>query len=299
MSSWIDEDGKLRLAWRLLLAIILTVAVNLLALGIGTAAGRSERSIDFVYRPTAALLLIAVYSALLLFADRVHGNPLTALGLGRMHWGRLALGGTALGAFMVGIAVAGTMVAGTVTWTVRFNGEAAGLIAVEVFILSTGALTEELMFRGYPFQRLVDVAGPIAAVVLMSALFGLAHLGNPHSTFWAVTNTILVGILLSVAYLRTRSLWLPWGIHFGWNIALGLGFGLPVSGLTEFAVAVHGRSTGPVWLTGGAYGLEGGALGTTAILIGFVPLFWFTRRVATIQAPLVTESPSRAPAASN
>ncbi|MGH9523448.1 MAG: lysostaphin resistance A-like protein [Terriglobales bacterium] len=298
MNLWIDEDGKLRLAWRIVLAIVLTILVNLLALGIAEAAGRSERSVDFVYRPTAALLLIAVYSAMLLFADRVHGNPLTALGLGRLHRGRLALGGMALGALMVGFAVAGTAVAGTVHWTVHFNGDAVGLIAVELFILMTGAMTEELMFRGYPFQRLVEAAGSTVAVVLMSALFGLAHLGNPHSSFWAVTNTILVGVLLSLAYLRTRSLWLPWGIHFGWNFALGLGFGLPVSGLTEFAVAVHGYSTGPIWLTGGAYGVEGGALGTGAILLGFIPLVWFTRRVATIETGSGAESPSGAPAAS-
>ena len=298
MNFWTDEDGRLRLAWRIVLAVVLTILVNGIAIAIGAGAGRSERSVDFVYRPTAALLLIGVYSALLLFADRVHGNPLTALGLGRPHWGRLAAGGVALGAGMVSLAVAGTAISGNVTWTVRLDAYTIGLIAVEVFILTTGAMAEELMFRGYPFQRLVDAAGPAAAVLVMSALFGLAHLGNPHSSFWAVTNTILVGILLSLAYLRTRSLWCPWGIHFGWNAALGLGYGLPVSGLTEFAVAVHGRASGPLWLTGGAYGIEGGALGTLAIALGFVPLLWFTRHSASAEPANISECPSGAPAAS-
>lgn len=295
MNLWLEEDGRLRLAWRLVLAVILTIAANLVAIWIGAAAGRSERSVDFVYRPTAALLLIGTYSAMLLFADRVHGNPLEALGLGRLHSGRLAAGGTALGAAMVCVAVGGSALVGHVGWSVAFDGQVAGLVFVEIFILTTGAMTEELIFRGYPFQKLVEAVGPLAAILVMSALFGLAHLDNPHSSFWAVTNTILVGILLSLAYLRTRSLWLPWGIHFGWNAALGLGFGLPVSGLTEFAVSVHGRATGPIWLTGGDYGIEGGALGTLAITIGFVPLLWLTRRVAT---PL-PESPSGAPVASN
>lgn len=299
MNLWIGEEGRLRLAWRLVLSIILTIFVNWVATGIGVGAGRSERSIDFVYRPTAALLLIGVYAAMLLFADRVHGNPLTALGLGRRNLGRLAFGGIALGAGMVSVAVAGNEVVGHIAWSVRLNTYATGLIGVEVFILATGALAEELMFRGYPFQRLVDIAGPTAAVLVMSALFGLAHLDNPHSSYWAVTNTILVGILLSVAYLRTRSLWLPWGIHFGWNAVLGLGFGLPVSGLLEFAVAVHGKATGPVWLTGGAYGLEGGALATMAITLGFVPLIWFTRHGATSERSDPAVSSSGAPAASN
>lgn len=299
MNLWIDEDGKLRLGWRIVLAVILTILVNALAIGIGAGAGRSERSIDFVYRPTAALLLLGLYSALLLFADRVHGNPLDALGLGHYHWGRLAAGGTALGAGMVGVGVAGIAIAGSVSWNVRLNANTSGLVVVEIFILVWGAMAEELMFRGYPFQRLVEAFGPVVAVIVMSGLFGLAHIDNPHVSFWAVTNTILVGILLSVAYLRTRLLWLPWGIHFGWNAALGLGFGLPVSGLTEFAVAVHGRAAGPVWLTGGAYGIEGGALGTMAISLGFVPLLWCTRRVATSEPATPPESPSGAPAASN
>lgn len=295
MNLWLEEDGRLRLAWRLVFAVILTIAANMVAIWIAGAAGRSERSVDFVYRPTAALLLIGTYSAMLLFADRVHGNPLAALGLGRRHSIRLAAGGIALGAAMVTVAIAGSEFVGHVAWNVAFDSQVAGLVAVEIFILTTGAMTEELIFRGYPFQKLVEAVGPLAAVLVMSALFGLAHLDNPHSNFWAVTNTILVGVLLSLAYLRTRSLWLPWGIHFGWNAVLGTGFGLPVSGLTEFAVAVHGRATGPLWLTGGDYGIEGGALGTLAITIGFVPLLWFTRRVTTGQP----ESPSGAPAASN
>jgi len=204
LNFWLDEDGRLSLAWRIVLAVVLTILADLVALWIGTAAGRSERTIDFVYRPTAALLLIGVYSAMLLFADRVHGDPLVALGLGRRRSGWLASGGIALGAGMVSVAVAGTAIAGHLSWSVLFSSRAAGLVIVEIFILATGAITEELMFRGYPFQRLVEGVGPLAAVLVMSCLFGLAHLDNPHSSFWAVTNTILVGVLLSVAYLRPR-----------------------------------------------------------------------------------------------
>lgn len=298
MEFWIDDDGKLRLAWRIVLAVFVTVGANVVALWIGVAAGRSDRSVDFVYRPTAAILLLALYSALLLFADQVDGNPLVALGLGRHRAGRLAGAGIALGAGMICIGVAGIAAVGHLRWVVRFNGQAAELVAVEVFILITGALAEELAFRGYPFQRLVEGFGAWGAVLIMSVLFGLAHLDNPHASFWAVSNTILVGVLLSLAYLRTRTLWLPWGIHFGWNAALGLGFGLPVSGLMDFAVVMHGRATGPAWLTGGAYGLEGGALGTLAIAAGFVPLLWFTRRGASEEPGMKTEWPSGAPAAS-
>jgi hypothetical protein len=71
---------------------------------------------------------------------------------------------------------------------------------------------------------------------------------------------------LAVAYLRTRTLWFPFGIHFGWNFALGFVFGLPVSGMSDFSVLVHGSIRGPQWLTGGAYGLENS--GAAAFLLG-------------------------------
>jgi hypothetical protein len=127
-------------------------------------------------------------------------------------------------------------------------------------------------------ETIVESAAVLAAALCFSVLFGAAHLWNPHSSPWAFVNTVAVGILLSFAYIRTRRLWLPWGIHFAWNAALGLGFGLPVSGLTEFSVVVHGRAQGPQWLTGGAYGIEAIAVGTAVIVLGFVPLFLCTRR---------------------
>ena len=106
-----------------------------------------------------------------------------------------------------------------------------------MLLLLSGALLEEAMFRGYPFQRLVEAVGPVWAVVALSALFGAAHLGNPNASgvlSWAFLNTIAIGVLLALAYLRTRTLWLPFGIHFGWNFALGFVFGLPVSGMNTF-----------------------------------------------------------------
>jgi hypothetical protein len=108
------------------------------------------------------------------------------------------------------------------------------------------------------------------AIVVLSVLFGAGHLGNPHASFFGVLNTVLVGVLLSIAYLRTKALWLPYGIHLGWNVALGMIFGLPVSGMTAFSVLVKGTASGPKWLTGGEYGLEASLTGTAVILLGIL-----------------------------
>jgi hypothetical protein len=147
-----------------------------------------------------------------------------------------------------------------------------------VFVLACGALAEELMFRGYPFQRLTEAIGPVAAVIVLSSLFGAVHLMNPHASRWGVINTALVGVLLSVTYLRTGALWMPWGLHFAWNATLGLVFGLPVSGLTEFSVLVRAQAEGPAWLTGGSYGIEASATGAVVILLGIGFLVIATRR---------------------
>ena len=137
-------------------------------------------------------------------------------------------------------------------------------------------MAEEVAFRGYPFQRLVEGIGPAGGIIVLSVFFGAIHLGNPHVSLWGFLNTIEIGAFFAMAYLRTRSLWMPWGIHFGWNLTLGMGFGLPVSGLNDFAVAVQGTAEGPLWLTGGSYGIEASLTGTVVILVAFFVLVRMT-----------------------
>jgi CAAX protease family protein len=145
-------------------------------------------------------------------------------------------------------------------------------------LLAVAAVDEELVFRGYPFQRLVDSGGPIAAVAAISVLFGVTHLGSPYHSWISTANTILVGVLLAVCYLRTRALWLPIGIHFAWNYLQGYVLGFPVSGVTMPEPILAARIRGPDWLTGGAYGPEGSILSLGIILAG-TAYFLLTRRM--------------------
>jgi hypothetical protein len=154
----------------------------------------------------------------------------------------------------------------------------AGSFAFVVFALA--ATNEEAMFRGYPFQRLAESITPVGAIAATSALFGLAHLANPYRTWISTLNTALVGIPFCIAYLRTRSLWMPIGMHFIWNFLTGFFLGLPVSGVAISASVFTARVRGPVWLTGGDYGPEGGLLATGAILVMTVYLS-FTKSIYT------------------
>lgn len=146
-------------------------------------------------------------------------------------------------------------------------------------VLAFGAVGEELLFRGYAFQLLIRTMGEFAAVLPVAVLFGIAHMGNRGVTLMAILNTIVWGVLLGYAFLRTRALWLPIGLHFGWNAAM------PVLGvnLSGFTMGVPGGSllgytlrwnVGELW-SGGAYGLEGSVMTTVAVAV----LFFVIRRV--------------------
>jgi membrane protease YdiL (CAAX protease family) len=97
-------------------------------------------------------------------------------------------------------------------------------------LLVAGAVGEELFFRGYGFQILLAAAGPFATILPVGIIFAALHSGNPNATRIGIINTAGFGILFGYAYLRCRDLWLPIGLHLGWNFCLPL-FGVNVSGL--------------------------------------------------------------------
>jgi hypothetical protein len=261
---------------RFLLGVMVAVVANLVA-GAASRSFSSALRSDLLYRPLLALLLIFGFLLVLKGMDHVEDAPLEALKLSLSGgWLRELLAGLLLGVLLVALAAIALAAAG-LHMQAHLTAHAVAATVAVVFVLATGALAEELMFRGYPFQRLVEAIGPVAAVVFLSALFGATHLLNPHVSRWAVMDTAFVGVLLSLAYLRTRRLWLPWGLHFAWNATLGLVFGLPVSGLTEFAVVVRAQTAGPQWLTGGSYGIEASVTGAAAVLVGIVVLLLITR----------------------
>lgn len=155
-------------------------------------------------------------------------------------------------------------------------------------VLLFGAVGEEMLFRGYAFQILVKAIGPFATILPMGVLFGLAHSSNLNFTWIALFNTILWGIILGYAFVVSGDLWLPIGLHFGWNWILPLlganlsGFTMEVTGLS-----IHWK-IGQLW-SGGEYGPEGGLL-TTAVIVA---LFFYLRK-APIQhqeAFLLREAP--------
>lgn len=277
---FLARDGRLRASWRFAISLLLFLLANSLA---SLAVSPLERSHPFValavFVTVLTALLFGGFSAMLYGLDRVRSPLAAAMGVApRKPWLRDSGRGILLGAGMVTVVVAAIGVLGDLSFAVgAMKPRLVGLVAVDLWILATGAMAEEMMFRGYPFQRLLEGIGDAGAVAVGALLFGVVHWQNPHPSFWGFLNTVLIGVLLSLAYLRTRSLWLPWGIHFGWNAMLGLALGLPVSGITDFAVLVRGTAAGPRWLTGGAYGIEASTVATGVIGMGIMLLVVLVR----------------------
>ncbi len=188
--------------------------------------------------------------------------------------------GAAIGWGIVVLAVLPMAIAGTLH--VRFWTEprAFWLILLNLLTLAAAALAEEVAFRGYPYRRLIEAIGPTGATIAMALLFGFGHALNPDATWASILITMLAGVLLSIAWLRTHGLWLPWGLHFAWNASMGILFGLPVSGITTFSSVIQTRAIGPLWLTGGDYGPEGALFTLLVLFAGIALLVRLTRDYA-------------------
>ena len=145
-------------------------------------------------------------------------------------------------------------------------------VAGLALLLLPAAFAEELVFRGVGYIALSKVFGRLGPAIVLSVLFGAAHLGNPHVTPLAVANVALAGIFLSAALWLPGGIWAATGVHLGWNITLAA-LGAPVSGLDFTLPMLDYSMGGPGWLTGGAFGPEGGVIATLIVTTAAVLLF--------------------------
>jgi membrane protease YdiL (CAAX protease family) len=224
-----------------------------------------------------AVLVGSVFLAGAVLARFIDRRPIAGIGLGfHARWARELGLGFLLGAIFI-TAVTGTLAAAGWVSVARSGTAAApwarGFLVQFVLFLEV-ALLEELLFRGYPLQALAEGIGKAPAAILLSAVFGVIHASNPGGNAVAALSTGCAGLLLSVAYFRTRSLWLPVGIHLAWNFVLGSVLSLPVSGERLSDTYLITEISGPEWMTGGAFGPEAGlpafaAMGVLAAYLGF------------------------------
>lgn len=250
---FIGRSGSLRPGWRVVLFYVaVSMAYRLTLEGLPDAASRGARG----------GLLLAVLFLMTWGFLALERRPLASLGL--------RPGGRFLSQFLLGTGAGGMLIACSAMVARLLGGfQFSRAPGTGGFVLVQGALfyllpalTEELTFRGYVFQRLEASLGPRATLVVTALLFSAAHLGNPCPDPWTRARSSLTilaaGLLLGLAYQGTRSLALPMGIHLGWNWAQGTLLGFGVSGTEAPSLLTPHLNGSESWLTGGAFGLEGG-----------------------------------------
>lgn len=304
---FMDERGHLRSGWRLAIFgiaffICAQIIQIIIFLGLAVILHRSQTDIL-----AGDWSLIAGHGSILIAAALVGWGcgalfeelPFRALGCSRHRgWIRNFVWGSALGT--ASLLLAASMAALTRSIHFSFDSASARLIGqtlgTSLFIFIFGAAAEEILFRGYPLQTLTRAQLAWLGVLITSVPFAAVHLRNPNVVpGFTFVNTALAGVWLAVAYLRTRSLWLPFGLHWSWNWVQAAVLGLPVSGIERLTPAplLKAAHVGPDWITGGSYGIEGGAACTVALIISTI-VIWRAKLFAAADVPKGNASETRA-----
>ena len=219
----------------------------------------------------ACIPLASALSVTFLFTFLLDNQSLASLGL---HYDSAALGKVANGAAVATLCVMLMFLLGIVMGYIQVRRArlSEDRVACLPLVLGgfidffTGAVFEEVIFRGYVYYVLFRYGGDNVAIVVSSLVFSLAHLiKHSHTPRLFAVNALIFGLLAATCRCYTHSLWLPIGLHFGWNVMSGPILGLPYSGRRYENGVVESRVSGPEWLTGGLYSLDAGVLGTVAL----------------------------------
>jgi membrane protease YdiL (CAAX protease family) len=268
--------------------VLLLVAANVVLdrLNVARIAPPSQ-SVAWVYRNALVALGVLWVSLRLLEGKRLRDAGLAArpapVGLGV---------GFLLGAVLVSAIVGVLAIAGSYRiqglWPLPAHISRAGLFGLAIVGLLCVSVGEEVKNRGILFRLLEQSLGTWVAIGLSALLFGFAHWRNPGATVWSsLAIAFEGGVLLAALYAATRSLWVPIGVHWGWNLFEGPVWGAAVSG-NSIGVWLRGLLSGPGWLTGGVFGPEAGL---PALLVGgatgLLALVWMVRRGQVRPGPWV------------
>jgi membrane protease YdiL (CAAX protease family) len=277
------DEKRLRSGWRVAYYLVLFVGVYFVA---GLLSATFSLVLDL--NPQIELLISSVLLAIgftlitWLARDRIDQRSFSSLGLERSKtsWRELGLG-LALGAVLMGLIfivqlLAGWLVVEGNAFEIGAGAAVSSLFTPLILFILVGYY-EELVFRGYILQNLMEGAGLVWGLIISSILFGGLHLVNPNPTWFSLAGITGAGLLMAYAWIKTKRLWLPIGLHIAWNFFEGAVFGFPVSGITIDSL-LKIRDSGPAWMTGAEFGPEGGLIVLPAMALGAAAIWWYGRR---------------------
>jgi membrane protease YdiL (CAAX protease family) len=272
MKTFFNAEGRLRNGWWI--AVFFLVLLLLLFPPLAFLRSRNG-SVSMGLQ--AAIAIVATF-----VCQTLRRRPFAEV-TGRLdvRWLRQFGAGLGFGAALMLIPAAVLALLVAIHWS--WSGTTLTTITSAVGLFVAVAVTEELIFRGFVFQRLIDGLGEWPAQLLMAGYFvlshstGLANAGEVRSL--AMVNIFVASLLFGLAYLRTRSLALPIGLHLAANFTQGTILGLGVSGSNQAGLLVP-QHVGALWLTGGSFGLEASLPGLITVIAGALLLFFVAPRAA-------------------
>lgn len=288
----------LRAPWRLLaFALVAVSATFIVGWAVFTVAPAGTRA-SMMSQPSWQGLAL---SSLVVLIGLLIAHAVVLRWIDRLPWSYVGLGvrqatpglfgsGFLLGALAIGIP---SLVLVALGWLQPIGAPAGSWAAfalrAAVFLLPA-ALVEELIFRGYPFAVLRDAWGWKAALIVMSAVFGVAHVQNPGADPEAIVAVIIAGFFLGGILIATGSLFAAWMAHFAWNWAMAAFLHTAVSGLRLTAPDYRIIDAGPDWATGGKWGPEGGVGAVVGMLVALGLLYsWWQRRTPLAHNAIVND----------
>ncbi|GAA4155372.1 type II CAAX endopeptidase family protein [Actinomadura keratinilytica] len=277
----------MRLVWQLLAVVAVAMAGSQCV-----AAVEGNAWLELALGLLTAVLALLVYGWVVRRTERREVAEVARTGAA----GALGVG-TLIGVALFGAVIANIAFLGH--YTVDGLGSPTGAAGLFGF-MAAAAVTEELIFRGVLFRIIEERIGTWLSLTLTAVLFGLSHLANPHASLWgAIAIAIEAGGMLAAAYAATRTLWVPIGVHFGWNFAAGGVFSTEVSGNGTPQGLLDAATSGPKLISGGDFGPEGSVYSILFCVLATVVFLWLARRRGNLvplrrrTAPAAAAAPSR------
>jgi membrane protease YdiL (CAAX protease family) len=224
---------------------------------------------------------------------------LLALGFRVLEWGRVRsatlaqtlslparetaprewITGFAVGWGLCLVAVFPLLLSGHLTASFNWGAGVPPAVLLALATVFVGSLVEEVVLRGFAFRRLMRAVGPSWACLLVALAFAgfQVYANRPANTLAAFLCATLFGLLLGMAYLRTYGLWLGWGVRFGYTAVMSVVLGLPINGRSSLGAVLDSSVSGPRWLSGGRYALDGAYLTPVFLLVALVVMYRITR----------------------
>ncbi|MFY1621814.1 CPBP family intramembrane glutamic endopeptidase [Micromonospora sp. WMMD723] len=228
---------------------VLAVAATALVGSRAVAAVQDDPWLTLLLGVATAVATLLAYRWVVRRTERREVTELARPGAGIRIVRGVVIGFVMFAAVVVTIALLGG-------YHVHGTGSVTGMVGLFGF-MAAAAVTEELLFRGLLFRLVEERLGTWLSLLVTGVLFGLVHLANPDAGVWGATAvTIEAGFMLAACYAATRTLWVPIGLHFGWNFAAAGIFSVVVSGNGESQGLLDASTSGPTLLSGGDFGPE-------------------------------------------